>query len=127
MLANLTRSDDSDSFFVRGFAATNVDISMHCTANQRGWRQSWGISSIGRASGWQPEGQGFKSPILHSCPAIFSTRPHAEPHLADSGHNSLTVGQKRQGERFVVRAFGLQAAEADGTKSCSTSRRMTHG
>jgi hypothetical protein len=25
----------------------------------------WGISSVGRASGWQPEGQGFKSPILH--------------------------------------------------------------
>jgi hypothetical protein len=24
-----------------------------------------GISSVGRASGWQPEGQGFKSPILH--------------------------------------------------------------
>ena len=26
---------------------------------------SRGISSIGRASGWQPEGQGFESPILH--------------------------------------------------------------
>jgi hypothetical protein len=26
-----------------------------------------GISSVGRASGWQPEGQGFKSPILHFC------------------------------------------------------------
>ena len=26
-----------------------------------------GISSVGRASGWQPEGQGFESPILHSC------------------------------------------------------------
>ena len=25
-----------------------------------------GISSVGRASGWQPEGQGFESPILHS-------------------------------------------------------------
>ena len=24
-----------------------------------------GISSVGRASGWQPEGQGFESPILH--------------------------------------------------------------
>ena len=24
-----------------------------------------GISSVGRASGWQPEGQGFASPILH--------------------------------------------------------------
>jgi hypothetical protein len=27
-----------------------------------------GISSVGRASGWQPEGQGFKSPILHLKP-----------------------------------------------------------
>src|ERR1700722_6790375 len=27
-----------------------------------------GISSVGRASGWQPEGQGFKSPILHLMP-----------------------------------------------------------
>ena len=26
---------------------------------------SGGISSVGRASGWQPEGQGFESPILH--------------------------------------------------------------
>ena len=24
-----------------------------------------GISSVGRASGWQPEGQGFEPPILH--------------------------------------------------------------
>lgn len=28
-------------------------------------RQVRGISSVGRASGWQPEGQGFESPILH--------------------------------------------------------------
>lgn len=28
-------------------------------------RQHRGISSVGRASGWQPEGQGFESPILH--------------------------------------------------------------
>jgi hypothetical protein len=25
----------------------------------------WGISSVGRASGWQPEGHGFESLILH--------------------------------------------------------------
>ena len=25
----------------------------------------WGISSVGRASGWHPEGQGFEPPILH--------------------------------------------------------------
>jgi hypothetical protein len=30
----------------------------------------WGISSVGRASGWQPEGQGFKSPILHFKPFV---------------------------------------------------------
>ena len=33
----------------------------------------WGISSVGRASGWQPEGQGFKSPILHF---LLSTPRH---------------------------------------------------
>ncbi len=37
-----------------------------------------GISSVGRASGWQPEGQGFESPILHSnlptCEASVSQR-----------------------------------------------------
>ena len=33
-----------------------------------------GISSVGRASGWQPEGQGFKSPILHSSRAAILTR-----------------------------------------------------
>ena len=34
-----------------------------------------GISSAGRAFGWQPKGQGFKSPILHlktrGCPRVF--------------------------------------------------------
>ncbi len=25
----------------------------------------WGCSSVGRASGWQSEGQGFKPPQLH--------------------------------------------------------------
>ena len=34
-----------------------------------------GISSAGRAFGWQPKGQGFKSPILHlktrGCPWVF--------------------------------------------------------
>lgn len=29
------------------------------------WRVLWGISSVGRAFGWQPKGQGFESPILH--------------------------------------------------------------
>ena len=33
-----------------------------------------GISSVGRASGWQPEGQGFESPILHSVANPCKTR-----------------------------------------------------
>ncbi|MDX6486671.1 MAG: hypothetical protein QOF43_1824 [Gaiellaceae bacterium] len=28
--------------------------------------EAWGRSSAGRASGWQPEGQGFEPPRLHS-------------------------------------------------------------
>ena len=35
---------------------------------------SRGISSVGRASGWQPEGQGFKSPILHFLKPLASNR-----------------------------------------------------
>ena len=31
-----------------------------------------GISSVGRASGWQPEGQGFKSPQLHHLTPLIS-------------------------------------------------------
>jgi hypothetical protein len=29
------------------------------------WELSWGHSSVGRASGWQPEGHGFESRWLH--------------------------------------------------------------
>ena len=38
----------------------------------------WGISSVGRASGWQPEGQGFESPILHSA-CVHHLAPGRKP------------------------------------------------
>ena len=44
-------------------------------ARPRESRDTRGISSIGRASGWQPEGQGFESPILHFTPAGPSMAP----------------------------------------------------
>ncbi len=38
----------------------------------------WGISSVGRASGWQPEGHRFKSVILHFNSAHFGVAINLE-------------------------------------------------
>lgn len=32
------------------------------------FHQIWGVSSVGRALGWQPRGQGFEPPTLHQIP-----------------------------------------------------------
>ena len=58
----LTFPQAADSFHVPSGRNGPVLPSVTDTNNR------WGISSIGRASGWQPEGQGFESPILHSIP-----------------------------------------------------------
>ena len=40
-----------------------------------------GISSVGRASGWQPEGQGFESPILHSNLPTYRKLPYFSENI----------------------------------------------
>ena len=54
-------------------------------ARPRESRDTRGISSIGRASGWQPEGQGFESPILHFTPAGPSMAPAGSFEGSPSG------------------------------------------
>ncbi len=57
---------------------TSVPLRIACPRTAGRGSQSvkrWGISSVGRASGWQPEGQGFESPILHSKTAAQETLP----------------------------------------------------
>src|SRR5213595_1044738 len=46
---------------------------------------AWGCSSAGRASGWQPEGQGFEPPQLHWSEGRLRRRPSAsQPRRAGS-------------------------------------------
>ena len=55
----------------------------------------WGISSIGRASGWQPEGQGFKSPILHCIGArLCQARRVGLKVIAGCDHVRLSIFSK---------------------------------
>src|SRR5262249_30315797 len=54
-------------------AEADADAEQPASADQlgrrlrlRGYTETpWGRSSVGRASGWHPEGQGFESPRLH--------------------------------------------------------------
>lgn len=52
-------------FEARLTAPAPGDNFLRLLSNGSNYRSLRGISSVGRASGWQPEGQGFESPILH--------------------------------------------------------------
>src|SRR6266480_4901865 len=60
---------------------------------------AWGCSSAGRASGWQPEGQGFEPPQLHWSEGRLRGRPSAFRRSPPA---------RRQPERLVVRHARVQ-------------------